>query len=251
MPTEMDPQLGELIFLGRSWATGCADIIQRVVIIFADLVLIVLAVVALGKDWTHTCDETLHLYGFLCVVLCFLDLIWEFVRCTLESALDRMQSDFQPDAPAIQGNDSLLGDSSPYGEGIVGTPSVDARDIRDVSPSVSASISGGAIGRGIRKEKAMKKKRTADLQFWSLVFTCFVSIVFSFFSAHDLECAEHAPDLYNYIHTFTYVFIFRLGAIILWICCRTVKNYEDAAQAAGGIARQPPQQGQPMRNLVF
>merc|ERR1719291_1042597 len=94
---------------------------------------------------------------------------------------------------------------------------------------------GGALGQGIRREKHLKRKRISSLHFWSVVFSCFVSVIFSFFSNHDEDCAIHVPNLYNYVRVFTYVFIFRLGVMILWICCRTVKNYEDAASAAGGL----------------
>jgi len=69
-------------------------------------------------------------------------------------------------------------------------------------------------------------------------------VAFSLFSSHDEGCAEQAPSLYTYVRAFTYVFTFRLGAVVLWICCRTIKNYEDAASSA-------QQQGTALRPLSF
>lgn len=231
---ELDPALAQFVQLCRTFFFGISDLLQRVLIICADVLLIVFALIALNRDYRHTCDETLQFYGALCIMLCVIDLAWECVRCSLESQLDRLQEDFAPQAamPAGQVNEGLLGDEDAgLGQSLA--------DLRDPSrgPS-SANTATGTLGHGIRKEKALKQKRTSDIQFWSIVFSCFVSIMFSFFSSHDEDCAERAPHLYNYIHTFTYVFIFRLGCSIILMCCRTVKNYEDAANAAGVAARQ-------------
>lgn len=247
MPADAHQTLAKLVSIGQSCASGLTEIVQRVIIIAADLLLILFAIVAIGRDWKHSCDEKLHSYGFLCVMLCILDMAFEFVRCTLESSLDRLQADFQPDVstPAGQGNEGLLG-SDPFAGGLVGQARLDTGEAREVSPGGPASIGAGTLGRGIRKEKASRQKRTSHLHRWSIVFTCLVSIVFSFFSAHDADCAKHAPHLNAYIHTFTYVFIIRLGAVILWICCRTVKNYEDAANSA-----RARQQGTALRPLSF
>jgi len=223
-----------LVDLGQGCAIGIAEITQRVLMILCDVVLILYAASSINEDWWHFCDEALHLYGLVCVMLCMLDIVWEFVRCTLESSLDRLQQDFRPEA-AVGGagisNENLLNgqDSSP-----MGSPSVRNEDqLRMGSPGGPGSTVGGALGQGVRKEKASKQKRTNDLHFWSIVFTSFVAVTFALFSAHDEECALNVPHLYNYIHTFTYVFIFRLGVIIVAVCCRTVKDYEDAALSAG------------------
>jgi len=228
---------------GSLCLTGVSEILQKVLIVLADLVLILFAAVALSKDWGHSCDENLHTYGFGCVVLCVLDLGWELVRCSLESALDRLQQEFQLEggSPSLanNGNEGLLG-VSPVNDAVVGSPSVLEGGKPDVSPARLANISAGVLGQGVRREKTKRQKRTNDLHFWSLVFTASVAIVFSFFSAHDEECAEKVPSLYFYIHAFTYVFIFRLGAIVMWVCCRTVKDYEDAAKDFGGIMSSGP-----------
>lgn len=214
---------------------GATDLAQRVVIILTDVFLILFAAVAGSKDWGHHCDQNLHLYGFACVILCMLDMAWEFVRCSLESSLDRLQKDFSHDgSPRLGGNteEGLLGGGGGYNDGVVGSPAVNALES---SPARGGSLSGGAVGQGVRREKAMRRKRMSDLQFWSIVFTVSVAIIFSFFSAHDEECKELMPNLYAYVHDFTYIFVFRLGAILLSVCCRTVKDYEDAAHAAGGL----------------
>jgi len=243
----MESKLLQIAISSQACAVGITELVQRVVIIVADLLLIVFAAVAIFLDWNHACDEMLPFYGAMCVTLCMLDLVWEFVRCSLESSLDRLQTDFLPEAASADAT-SFMGDKSPFSEGLVGQAQDGCHGAREVglAPGCSsARISTGAIGRGVRQEKAMKRKRTADLHFWSTIFTSFVSVVFSFFSAHDEDCAEHAPHLYSYVHTFTYVFIFRLGAIMLMVCCRTVKNYEDAANHAGALP--PPMQGTAMQ----
>eukprot|EP00419_Tripos_fusus_P023911 CAMPEP_0172714648 /NCGR_PEP_ID=MMETSP1074-20121228/66415_1 /TAXON_ID=2916 /ORGANISM="Ceratium fusus, Strain PA161109" /LENGTH=127 /DNA_ID=CAMNT_0013539109 /DNA_START=350 /DNA_END=729 /DNA_ORIENTATION=- len=120
--------------------------------------------------------------------------------------------------------------SNSVGEGPVGM-SMSEGAARELRPS------GGSAGlsqvtfhsAGIRKERATKRKGTANLHFWSLVFTSMVAIVFCFFAANDEDCAVNAPNLYAFLHMFTYVYIFRLGVVLLWICCRDMKNYEDAA----------------------
>jgi hypothetical protein len=233
MASNQDSRLQSAVEVLQTCFEGVAELVQRVVIICADLILIVFATTALYRDWHRHCSEKLHFYGFLCIVLCVVDLLWEFVRCSLESQLDRLQEEFSPEAGSGSGatNENLLGDDL---EVIGGNF---AEEIERNRGSSVASTSTGALGQGIRKEKAFKQKRTSDIQFWSIVFSCFVSVMFAFFSAHDEECNEHVPHLYTYIHTFTYVFIFRLGCTILWICCRTVKNYEDAANAHGKSAR--------------
>mmetsp|Transcript_128737 Transcript_128737/g.321211 ORF Transcript_128737/g.321211 Transcript_128737/m.321211 type:complete len:247 (-) Transcript_128737:230-970(-) len=224
---------------GSLFLTGLTEILQRVLIVVADLLLILFATISLSKDWGHSCDENLHSYTLMCVVLCLLDLAWEIVRCSLESSLDRLQQEFGTDGPSNilsnNGNEGLLGES-PVSDGVVGSPSVmDGKT--DASP---ARISSGPLGHGVRREKAKRQKRTNDFHLWSIVFSSMVGVVFSLFSSHDEECAEKVPTLYQYIHVFTYVYIFKLGALILSVCCRMVKDYEDAAQDWGGIAPKGP-----------
>jgi len=216
-----------------------ADILQRVLILLADVALIMWAMMALVQDFRRQCDESLKTYAFMCVALSFVDLIAEIIRCSWDAALDRLQQDFTPGAsPNLAGGcgeDGLL-----EGGGTMGSPVEKGQG----GSRAGGSISAGVLGMGVKKEKAIRRKRARELHFWSLVFTASVSIIFSFFSAHDEECEEKVPHLYSYIHAFTYVYIFRLGVIIIWGCCRTVKNYEDAAKFAGGIV--PPAQQQQM-----
>jgi len=211
--------------------SGFADLLQRTLILLVDVCLIFFAMRAISLDYSRSCDENLKTYAVMCIVLSFFDLIAEVIRCSLDAALDRLQQDFNPGASpnlASLGDEGLLEDGS-TAEKVGGR---------------AGSIATGALGKGVRKEKAMRRKRARDLHFWSLVFTASVSVIFSFFSSHDEDCAELVPHLYLYIHAFTYVYIFRLGVIIIWGCCRTVKNYEDAAKFAGGIAA--PSQHQQM-----
>lgn len=249
MQNEMESPLVGIFNILQTCSVGIADILQRIVILLTDLMLILFALVAINKDWNNSCDEPLLMYGSMCVMLCTLDLVWEVARCSMESQLDRLQSDFRPDAvtPSGQGNEGLLGDGPQEGLG---------QHLSDLRPTDChqeggriGSMAEGAIGAGIRKEKAIKQKRTAELHFWSIVFSCFVSVVFAFFSAHDEDCAVHVPHLYAYIHAFNYTFIFRLGAIMVWICCRTVKNYEDAANAAGALAPRSPGPARELRSF--
>lgn len=222
----------------RLCAVCAVEVLQRVLIIVCDLVLICMAGLSLVEDKDRRCDENLHLYGALCVGLCVLDLYWECMRCSMESALDRLQRDFAPfvSEEGVATNENLLQNQGP-----VGSPQADLDEARNRgfgSPSPGGTA-GGALGRGVRKEKEQKRRRTVDLHCWSIAFSCLVSVLFSFLSAHDLDCAIHVPSLYGFIRSFTYVFIFRLGALLVWVCCRTVKDYEDAAKASGRLVSQP------------
>lgn len=217
--------------------SGFADLLQRTLILLVDVGLIFFAMRAISLDFSRSCDENLKTYAVMCIVLSFFDLIAEVIRCSLDAALDRLQQDFNPGAsPNLAGG---AGD-----EGLLEDGSVGSIVDKNAGASRAGSISAGVLGKGVRKEKAMRRKRARDLHFWSLVFTASVSVIFSFFSSHDEDCEESVPHLYRYIHVFTYVYIFRLGIIIIWGCCRTVKNYEDAAKFAGGIV--PPSQQQQM-----
>lgn len=232
----MDIPLGGILRTCQAWTEGVVDVLQKIIVLLVDWVLIIFAFVAMNKDWNNACDEPLLFYGFMCVVLCFFDLLWELVRCSTESQLDMLQTAFRVDAtgPSAQGNAGLLDGVGPDGVG-----QSEAGDVPGLQAAGNiGSVTGGAIGAEIRNEKATKRKRTMELHFWSIVFSCFVSVVFAFFSSHNEDCAVHMSHLYSYIHTFNYVFILRLGVIMLWICCRAVKNYEDAASAAGAMAQQ-------------
>jgi hypothetical protein len=233
---------GKAIKVGGQLCGGIVEVLQRVLVLAADALLIVFAGIAMSQDWGHECDENLHAYGVMCVLLCFLDLGWETVRCSLDSSLDRLQQDFKPEGATPNlaggsGNEGLLGDD-PFCQGVVGSP-VENRAQPEASPGRLGAIVSGPAGHGVRKEKASRRKRTSDLHFWSLVFTACVSVIFCSFAAHDEDCSEKVHSLYIYIHTFTYVYIFRLGAIVLWVCCRTVKDYEDAASNAGAFMASP------------
>lgn len=231
----------ELVRIVETCGVGVFELVQRMVIILADLCLIVGALVSLYQDWDHTCDQTLHLYALLCVVLCVLDLGWEIVRCSWESQLDRLQADFQQDGGISgEGAEGLLGEEMQESLG-AGLATNGAPRATGVASNSQASL--GPIGRGVRKEKALKQTRTRAMQLWSTVFSCFVSAMFAFFAAHDEECAETDPYLYDFIHIFTYVFMLRLAFVMMLVCMRTIKNYEDAANLAGA-ARQ--MQGVPM-----
>mmetsp|Transcript_65487 Transcript_65487/g.202872 ORF Transcript_65487/g.202872 Transcript_65487/m.202872 type:complete len:265 (+) Transcript_65487:1-795(+) len=247
MASRVDGPAPALVELAQGCAASTADLAQRVVILVADALLMLFAVIAIGQDWDNTCGEMLHLYGAFCIVLCIIDMTLELLRCTMESTLSRLQNDFQPGAStAGMGNENLLGGS--IAEGLVGQAHMNGGDARELGAGRSASISTGTLGRGVSDIKEWHKRRVNNLHFWSIVFAVMVSIVFSFFSAHDEECSERAPSLYSYIHIFTYAFILRLGVVILWLCCRTVQNYEDAAKF--GLA-QRQQQETPLRPLSF
>eukprot|EP00931_Biecheleriopsis_adriatica_P035267 TRINITY_DN20302_c0_g1_i2.p1 TRINITY_DN20302_c0_g1~~TRINITY_DN20302_c0_g1_i2.p1 ORF type:complete len:266 (-),score=35.63 TRINITY_DN20302_c0_g1_i2:36-746(-) len=219
-----------LAHVSRVAAIGFIELAQRVLIILCDVSLILYAAISMRSDWWHSCDEALHLYCSVCILLCMLDIVWEFVRCTLESSLDRLQEDAKAQAMAsAAGSVNLLAnrqDDSPLGSPI-------DRPVDEHGSAQAGASPVGTLGQGIRREKVSKQRRTRDLHFWSLVFTAFVSITFSLFSSHDEDCAIRVPELYQYINTFTYVFICRLGLILLIVCSRAVKNYEDAALAAG------------------
>jgi len=224
---------------GELCLTGVTDVLQRVLIVVADLLLILFATVSLSKDWGHSCDENLHTYALMCIALCFFDLAFEIVRCSLDRSLDRLQQEFNVDGPSPtlsnKGNEGLLGEGS-VSDSVFGSPSV----MDGKTDASQARISTGVLGHGVRREKAKRQKRTNDFHLWSIVFSSMVGVVFSLFSSHDEECAEKVPTLYQYIHVFTYVYIFKLGALILSVCCRMVKDYEDAAQDWGGIAPKGP-----------
>lgn len=235
--------------------TCLVDLAQRVGIIAIDVVLWAFAAVALYEDWDSACDQAMQLYGMLCTVLIGLDLIWEVCRCTSEANLDRVQEDFRLNSldAASCGNEgaseSLLDDvedEEARGPPTPARPPPDAHgalQTDDGSAHEAGPHGRAAAGRGVLLERAMARRRVGDLQVWSIVFSCFVSVMFAFFSAHDEDCKERVPYLYRYVHGFTYVFAFRLGIVLILVCCRAVKNYEDAAGAAafarGGGGRVP------------
>jgi len=212
-------------------ASVCTEVVQRMAIVVVDGLLGLFALIALLRDLWSFCDEPLHIYTCVCGWMSGMDMLFEFVKFTMETSLDRLQ-DARPDILAPATDEGLLSSDS-IGEGPVGVAISEgaARELRSSNSSVGLSrvVVSGA---GVQREKATKRKGLANLHLFSLVFTGMVAIVFCFFAANDEECAEKAPNLYAYIHAFTYVVIFRLSAIILWICCRDMKNYEDAALTA-------------------
>lgn len=220
--------------VARMWAnadrisSSFSDIIQKIAIVLVDVVLIFRGAVSMTTDWGHNCDQNMKSYALWCIILSFLDLIWEFARCSLDAALDRLQQDFRDDVGfAANNEENLLSD----GEAARGGMATRAHN--------TASITAGVLGQGVRREKASRSKRTNDLHTWSLVFTASIAFIFSFFSAHDEDCKEEAPSLYLYVHAFTYVYVLRLTTLLLWSCCRTVKNYEDQAAMVQGTAKAP------------
>eukprot|EP00419_Tripos_fusus_P071320 CAMPEP_0172896510 /NCGR_PEP_ID=MMETSP1075-20121228/155665_1 /TAXON_ID=2916 /ORGANISM="Ceratium fusus, Strain PA161109" /LENGTH=156 /DNA_ID=CAMNT_0013751933 /DNA_START=155 /DNA_END=622 /DNA_ORIENTATION=+ len=154
--------------------------------------------------------------------------MFELAKCLMESSPDRLQ-DARPDMLTPMTDKGLLGSNS-IGEGPVGMSMAEgaARELR--ASGGSAGLSQVAFNSaGTRKENATKRKGATNLHFWSLIFTSMVAVVFCFFAANDEDCAVKAPNFYSFLHMFTYVYIFRLGAVVLSMCCRDMKNYEDAA----------------------
>uniref|UniRef100_A0A7S2IQR8 Transmembrane protein n=1 Tax=Alexandrium andersonii TaxID=327968 RepID=A0A7S2IQR8_9DINO len=207
--------------------------------------MMLFAVIAIGQDWENTCGEMMHTYGAACILMCLVDMGLELVRCSFESTLDRLQANFQPGTGAGSPVNEGLLDGSSITDGF-GQAVITSAEATEMTPSGTAgSVTSGALGRGVGKMKELQKRRVSNLHFWSIVFAVMVSIVFSFFSAHDEECYERTPSLYSYIHIFTYAFTLRLGVVILFLCCRTVQNYEDSASFALA-ARQQAAAGQPL-----
>eukprot|EP00419_Tripos_fusus_P002509 CAMPEP_0172674022 /NCGR_PEP_ID=MMETSP1074-20121228/12504_1 /TAXON_ID=2916 /ORGANISM="Ceratium fusus, Strain PA161109" /LENGTH=164 /DNA_ID=CAMNT_0013491397 /DNA_START=272 /DNA_END=766 /DNA_ORIENTATION=- len=162
----------------------------------------------------------------------------------MESSLDRLQ-DARPDILTPATDEGLLGSDS-IGQGPLGMSLSEGAAARELRPHTgTAGLTQVAVNSaGMKKQKATLRKGTANLHFWGLVFTSLVAVVFCFFAANDEDCAVNAPNLYTFIHAYTYVYIFRLGAVILCIFCRDMKNYEDAALTAMcdrqvGTAMQP------------
>jgi len=219
---------------GVTFGDTCAslvDLAQRVGVLVADMLLVVLALIALWDDWVHTCGEMMHFYGTTCIFLCFVDMLLEFPRCTLERSLDHLQSDFSAEASVELSSKGLLSSSS----SVVGSS---AFNQQDQEASSKSDQNTGALGRGFALIKASQQRHVRHLHTWSMVFACMVSVLFCFFAAHDEECLENVPSLYSYIHTFTVYFIVRSGLVVLWMVCRTVQNYEDAANFALTAASQ-------------
>lgn len=232
--------------LTRIWSntdrimSNTSDLVQKMLILLVDVALIFCGAVTITVDWTHTCEFNLKLYALWCVLLSFLDLTWEFARCSFDSALDRLQQDFKDDVGfATNNEENLLSDGEvALGQGRAGD-----------RPANMGSITGGILGQGVRREKAARSKRTQELHTWSLIFTASIAFIFSFSAAHDEDCREDAPSVYKYIHAFTYIYIVRLSLLLLWSCCRTVKNYEDHAATVQGTDKAPPPNQQEMPSL--
>mmetsp|Transcript_8704 Transcript_8704/g.24308 ORF Transcript_8704/g.24308 Transcript_8704/m.24308 type:complete len:238 (-) Transcript_8704:315-1028(-) len=216
-----DPEIGTISFV-LNVVAGVADVVRRVLLIFVDLWLVLCALVAFYRDFGYHCDQTLRVYCVLCIGLCTVDLVMETMRCSTERALDRLQDDLRSDVGQAQHSELSAGLTEGLGRSVGDAP----RGSAVASMSQSAN---NPLGTGIRRLKAAKQKRTAEMHFWSLVFTTFVAVVFAIFSTQDEDCSINVPHLVGYLHVFTYIFILRLGALLLAVCCRTIKNYEDAA----------------------
>mmetsp|Transcript_74054 Transcript_74054/g.130896 ORF Transcript_74054/g.130896 Transcript_74054/m.130896 type:complete len:211 (-) Transcript_74054:91-723(-) len=181
------------------------ELASRVIILISDVYLIIEAARALLADQHLHCDEALQFYCSMCITLCVLDMVWECVRCTLESSLDRLQQDSISQAiVSAGGNENLLA-----GQEFVGSPVVNEN-------GQAGSLSFGSINLGIRIEKQSKQKKVDDLQFWSILFTLLVAFIFAVIGAHDEECAMKVPHLFSYVHMFSYIFIFRVAVLVLF-----------------------------------
>merc|ERR1719245_462656 len=105
--------------------------------------------------------------------LCLLDIVLELVRCSLESSLDRLLLNCQEPpwhsaAGGGRGNENVL-------------PGDDAVGQAGLSPSGSGARSASSANplKHVGKEKSSLQRRVANLQCWSVFFTCFVSMLFS------------------------------------------------------------------------
>lgn len=219
---------------GKNIVIGLTDLAQKLIILIVDLALVFYGTIALGQDWSLSCAENLWLYAFMCVLLAIADIAWEILRCSLESSLDRLQAEIDTDGtPVESGSKSLLTPDHPHGSpcATFGSPSASA-DCKDTS-----TIFKTGLGVRLNGEKLKKRKRSDELHFWSIVFAVGVAVTFSCFSTHDEACREDVPNLYNYVRVFTYAYIFRVGVLLLWVCCRKVKNYEDSAALSGAFVK--------------
>lgn len=212
--------------------TFTVDTLQRICIISADVLLIIFAVIATSRDWEKTCDQDLQLYAGMCIILCLVDSVIEILRCSSESVLDRLQEDFKNNQKGA-GNtgEGLLGQTDDVA--VVGAPA-DSAAGREPIPSSYREL---AMGRGMRRERDSARRRTGEFQTWSIIFSLIVSVMFSFLSSRDEECLQMVPNIYEYLRWFTYTFALRMGFILLLYCCRTVKDYEEAAASAEVLRR--------------
>jgi len=213
-----DERVTEVLSWGLNFAAVSVDTMQRLAVLVANIVLIFLAFGAIWADRGSFCGEALHLYSGVCVFLLSLDTLFELIRCSKENRLDRLQSHSW--ATGQGGTSNLLSCDDSVGQ--VRLPPV-------VAGSRRSEHSAASPWQLVGQEKSSVQRRLADLQRLSFFFTCIVAVLFSFLSAHDLDCSMNSPNLYNYIHNFAYVFILRLGLSIITFCCRTIKDYEDEA----------------------
>jgi len=222
--------MGNLLAAASTWISGLTKILQRVVMMLSDVILLTMAISAIAQDWNRWCDTTLHLYGFACAVLCMFDFVGELVHCTMDRNLDQLQEVFRPVTGEGVSSKGLLDDGVELGSlGNAQSGTKQENPAAAAEPSCGGAV---AVSVGLKSDKAERQKRLSEMQCWLIVFCSLVSIVFACFAAHDEDCAENVPHLYTYIHQFTYFFILRLGIIVLQICNRTIKNYEDAANTA-------------------
>lgn len=223
--------------------TFTVDTLQRICIISADFLLIIFAGIAISRDWGKQCDQDMQLYAGMCIALCIVDSVIELLRCSSESMLDRLQEDFKnTQKGAGNTGEGLLGGGGGDNVAVVGAPADSAAGREPVLHHREP-----ALGRGMRRERDSARRRTAEFQNWSIIFSLIVSVMFSFLSSRDEECNEMVPNIYQYIRSFTYTFALRMGFVLLLYCCRTVKDYEEVAAHAAAFRAEA--QGEQMQNM--
>jgi len=211
--------------LMQTCCSGLGEIVQRLLLLATDIALIMYGLVASVQDRRHSCDESLHAYALLCLVLCSIDIVWEAYRCSTVAALDRLQNECGPMGGPLSGG------------GLLGVDPCDRSVMEDglQPPRMREGIR--SLADGIRVQTAMTQKKAANLQFWLVMFSTLVSLMFSLLASHDEDCAMQVPKLYLYVRVFSYVFIMRLGVMMLWTCCRTIKDYEDVVNKSSQESR--------------
>lgn len=182
---------------------------QKIGVITYDIFLLVPAALALLADRNARCGEPIRFYGLLTMALTVLDIVLETRRLASESDLDRLT----------------------YGEDLLRTGPVEAPlPIRGSTNERTKDLS--PLRATAQQERMLAEKRLADLQMWSIVFSLMVGLVFCMFAAQDEDCAAKAPNLYSYIHLFSYAVVLRAGFMMVIVCFRSIKNYDSAAVEA-------------------
>lgn len=211
---------------------------QRVAILVSDLVIIVAAFFVPWEEWTCDdckCGQPLRAYGIGCVVICFFDCFLEVARCLLEGSLDQLQAEC-----------SNLSANSPVSDrGLLGEDTLSPGKLGDSSGCSGARRQTAVLSplranpwNYIVQEKSSKQRRMTDLSRLSMGLTTAVALAYSLLPSRDEGCAREMSCLNSYVRVFSYMFILRLGVIILGICCRTVKDYEDAEADGTAFTRE-------------